>query len=154
MKRGYTEVPIVDNELSVEKDTVSVAIHESDLKPKIGHMAVAYSEEVNRKLIGTVPLKMSEHAWLSKQCTSGTGEVEHVLDNNKYLFKGKMERLNRSTCLVSLEKMERKPYGYPAQGLMLLSVPIDAVIIVSFAVASYIATPFLLTYHYLAGDFN
>jgi hypothetical protein len=150
VKRGNTKIPMVDNEVSVENDTIAVEIYESDLKPKIGYMAIAYSEEHDRKLIGNVPLKVSENAWLSKKCASGTGEVEHIIDDNKYVFKGKMERVNGSTCLVSLERMERKPYGYPAQSLMLLAVPVDAVIIISFAVGSIIATPFLTAYHYLA----
>lgn len=154
VKRGYNKVPMVDNELSVENDTIPVEIYESDLKPKIGYMAVAYSEEHDRKPIGNVHIKVSKNAWLSKKCASGNSEVEHVINDNKYVFEGKMQRVNRSTCLVSLERMERKPYGYPAQGLMLLSVPVDAVIIVSFAVGSIIATPFLITYHYLAGDFK
>jgi len=150
VKRGYTKVPMVDNEVSVENDTIPVEIYETDLKPKIGYMAVAYSEEYNRKPIGNIPLKVSENSWLSKKCTSGTGEVEHVIGDNKDVFKGKMERVNRSTCRVSLERMERKPYGYLAQALMVLSVPVDAVIVASFAVGSIIATPFLITYHYLA----
>ncbi len=148
VKRGYNKVPIVEDEISVEGDTIPVEIYESDLKPKIGYMAVAYSEEHDRKSIGNVSLTVSENKWLSKKCSSGTGEVEHIIGDKKHIFTGKMERVNKSTCRVSLEKMERKPYGYPAQALMVLSVPVDAVIIVSFAVASIIATPFLVAYHY------
>jgi hypothetical protein len=149
VKRGYNKVPIVDDEISAEGDTIPVEIYESDLKPKIGYMFIAYSEEHDRKSIGNVPLKASENKWLSNKCTSGTGEVERIIGDKKYIFKGTMERVNKSTCSVSLEKMERKPYGYPAQALMVLSVPVDAVIIVSFVVASIVATPFLIAYHYL-----
>ncbi len=149
VKRGSNTVPMVDDELSVEEDTIPVEIYESDLKPKVGYMVIAYSEEHDRKFIGNVPLKVSKNAWLSKKCASGTGKVEHMIGDAKYFFDGKMERVNRTTCRVSLEKMERKPYGYPAQALMVLSVPVDAVIIVSFAVGSIIAAPFLAAHHYL-----
>lgn len=149
VKHGYNKVPMVDDELSIEGDTISVEIYESDLKPKIGYMSIAYSEEQDRKHIGNVTLKMSENKWLSKKCTSGTGKVGHIIGDEKYVFDGKMDRVNRTTCRIYLEKMERKIYGYPAQVLMVLSVPVDAVIIASFSVGSIIATPFLFTYHYL-----
>ena len=138
---GESEVTERDKEISVDlKDTkVDVAMKYGG--PAIPYVSLARNPGGNPA--GKVTLNREDILWKVAQGAERTGEITVVLNEAPTSFEARQvsDPTKQSDTLL-LERRYRRWYGYPAQLLLVVSVPIDLVTDVILLGAVIVALPF------------
>ena len=96
--------------------------------------------------MGNVSLNVEDVKWLKAESSERTGEVEVMLNGERTRFEVRESSTPGKPEKVILERRYRRWYGYPAQLLLVVSLPVDAVITVVVTGAVIVFVPIAVLY--------
>jgi len=138
---GASDVTERENEVSVDLKDTTV-----DVAMKYGGLAIPYvslAHSPDGDLAGTVTLKREDILWKAATGVERSGEITVALNETPTSFKARQlsDPAKQSDTLL-LERRYRRWYGYPAQLLLVVSVPVDLAADVIMLGAVIVALPF------------
>ncbi len=111
------------------------------METKVGHSLFAYSGHSDHgTILGNVIIDMDKVKWKESKGLTRKGEVECIVNGERYLFDITMRPIDKHMYMIELHSKYRNWYGYPAQMLLVGSVPFDvattAVVIGGFVIVA------------------
>ncbi len=131
-----------------DNDIVTMTLKDSEMYMNVGHSGFAYRAiRDDGVLLGNIQVDTSKIKWNDNKGYYKTGEYEAEIGGEKILFDVKVERdlKDENKCKLRLEHKYRSAYGYPAQTLLVVTVPFDVALITITAAAVIVTAPIWLT---------
>jgi len=147
-KGNWSRQKITDKE-----NLVSISILKSKMEvSKDGDMPIYFPYKSLRpskdgEFLDTVEIKMSDIKWSTESNANKKGEISCLLNGEPFLFEVTLYNDGKDNEILSLISRYRSWYGYPAQCLMLLTVPTDIIIGTLWFTGVAIITPIQLIIH-------
>jgi hypothetical protein len=90
------------------------------------------------KKIGDITLNINDIHWIKDESDQKVGQIKCTVNNTQVLFN---VTLYKDKNFLYLGSRYRRWYGYPAQGLILVTIPVDITLNVALIGAAIIIVP-------------